>query len=205
LSVKPISFKGAYKIQGSSEAIDEICWYLQKKKKNQDLNFDFLDIRIAKKSMDETDRILRNASASDLANKDKQDALSIHLLELKAIRNGVMKPFQNYGKKENTDLFLTDKDKKLAENKITNMIEDSLSNILKKMDFTSKVKMLMNNLSQMRNNLSNGKPILNIDPEMAQKHLEPLNTTEIKTLNADEVLEGIRKGKFDIVSGDLQK
>ena len=205
LKVKPISFNGAYKIKGSDEVIDEICWYLQKKKKSQDPAFDFLDIRMVKKSADETDRILKNVNPSEVKNKDKQSAITSHLLEIMAIKKGVIQPFQTTGPKENLDLFLTDNDKIKAENKIINMIEESLANVFRLNDFNNKAKILLENLSAMRNNLSNGKPILNINPEVAHKHLEQLNAPNLKIMEADEVLEGIKKGKFDIISGDLYK
>jgi len=39
------SFRGAYLVKGQTEILDEICWFLQRKRIKPENNFDFLDIR----------------------------------------------------------------------------------------------------------------------------------------------------------------
>lgn len=204
LSVRPISFKGAYKIQGPTEVLDEICWYLQKKRKNPDKVFDFLDIRVEKASQNETTKILNWFEASKMYNKETSDMIVDHLLDLFAIRDGRMKPFPPLTKTENIDLFLTQNDKKMTEPKMINMVEDSLVNRFKSMNFDEKAKVLLENLSKMRNSLSNGKPILNINQSVIQKQLDFLKLPEVKILQATDVFEQIKNGSFDISNGIIK-
>jgi len=204
LTVKPVSFKGAYKIQGTAEVLDEICWYLQKKKKNTDKAFDFLDIRVEKASQNETTKVLNWFEASKMHSKEANAMIINHLLDLFAVNAGKMEPFPALAKTENIDLFLTQNEKKLTEPKMINMVEDSLVNRFIAMPFNQKAKILLENISQMRTSLSNGVPILNINQSVAQKQLEFLKVPEVKILQAADVFEGLKKGNFDISSGKFQ-
>ncbi len=44
-NVNTMSFKGIYLLKGNEEVLDEICWFMQRKQKNSDNSFEFLDIR----------------------------------------------------------------------------------------------------------------------------------------------------------------
>lgn len=52
IKVNPVSFKGSYLVKGSPEVLDEICWYLQRKKGYPELGFDFCDFRLKKNPLD---------------------------------------------------------------------------------------------------------------------------------------------------------
>lgn len=39
------AFKGHYLVKGPEEALDEVCWYLQRKRINEETAFSFIDIR----------------------------------------------------------------------------------------------------------------------------------------------------------------
>lgn len=201
-----VSFKASYQMQGSSEALDEICWYLQKSKNKFEQNFDFLDIRLVKKSLNETDKIIRSPNISLITNDKKVNdniaqMLEEHIMDLIDIRKGVMKPFLEPKNNENIDLFLTGSDKKLAEQKSINMVEDSLSNVFNNMNFADKAKLLLKNLSQMREGLYKGKPISVFKPSVVQKYLPHLNLRETPVLKAEDVLCEIKQGSFDVFTG----
>jgi hypothetical protein len=201
-NINSVSFKGAYKIKGSTEILDEICWFLQKKKKNStQLNFDFLDIRLVQKSQGETDKLLKIASREDITSKEVDEAILNHLLDLISIRNGKMKPFEPLVQKDNVDLFLTQKDKEIAERNAINMVEDSLVNVFRRLDVGNKVRVLLENLAQMREGLYYGKPISNIKAFVTQSHLNYLKIEDMKPLKAEDVLEKIQSGSFDIING----
>lgn len=175
LKVNPVSFKaGNYLIKGQADVLDEICWYLKKKKGHQELGFDFLDLRIAKDSSS------RMRESSDLFGLDF--------------------PSESFAT-ENVDLFLTQEDKKIAESKMTNMIEDSLESVYGTISFKEKAKILLDNLAQAGEYLSKGKPIINIRPSIILEHLGILNIPQLKPLSAEDVFNGIRQGKFDIING----
>lgn len=201
VKVNSISFKGSYMIKGPSEVLDEVCWYLQKKKKTADLGFDFLDLRIEKKSLSETDKLLNKVDASNIKSKENEEVIVEHLLDLISIRNGKTAPFPPLLKPDNVDLFLTEKEKILAEGKIINMVEDSLVPILKRTELKDRVGVLLENLSQMRKNLSQGKPIVNIKNSVVRKYLDYLNIPKMNTLEAEYVFNTIKQGKFDIING----
>jgi len=198
LKVNNITFKGAYQLKGSTEALDEICWFLQKKKRSLAPNFDFLDFRMIKQTPSPTDRILRNVSAADLNNPTAETVIVDHLLDLISIRNGTMEPFRVPKNTENVDLFLTNADKKVVEPKIINMVEESLASRYRTLNFGERCKALLENLSQMRSSLEKGKPISNIKETVIQQHLAYLNLPQLNSFTAEAVLEKIQKGKFDI-------
>ena len=201
INVNPISFKAAYKIKGSKDALDEICWFLQRKKKISSPEFDFMDIRLIKNSLSETDKFLGNANIGDVKSPTAIDATTEHLLDLIAIRQGQKEPFLPPVTKYNVDLFLTGEEKKLAEREAVNMVEDSLLPAFKRMNPIDTVRVLLDNLSSMRKSLSNGNPILNLKQPVVQEHLPFLKLFDIPILNADEVLPNIEKNQFDIFKG----
>lgn len=200
IKINPVSFKGAYKLKGSSEVLDEICWFLRRNKQKAASEFDFLDIRLVKKSETQTDRIIGRANGADIQSKDAEEPIVEHLLDLISIRNGTMAPFEPPVQKENVDLFLTQGDKNIAEQGIINMVEDSLANVFRLLDFGNKAKVLLENLHQMREGLYYGKPISNIKQSVAQNHLKYLNIPDIQILKAEDVFEKIKRGTFDIVN-----
>ena len=201
IKINSVSFKGAYKVKGSPDILDEICWYLGKSKKKPALNFDFLDIRLIKKSPSETDKILGMVSSADIKTQAAENGVVEHLLDLISIRQGTMTPFEPPVQKENIDLFLTQRDKNIAEGGIINMVEDSLANILRQLDFGNKARVLLENINQMREGLYYGRPIANIRPHVVQDYLAHLNLPDMKILRAEDVFERIQHGSFDIVNG----
>lgn len=160
--VSPLSFKGAYILKGSPEVLDEICWFLQKKKTTSNNDFDFIDIRLTKKSLNPTEKLLNQLYTSNFGKKEQEEIIVNHILDLFSIKEGRKKDFLPLLHSENFDLFVTKNDKTLAESKMINMVEESLENILKTVSLKDKFKILLENLSQMRKNLSAGRPIVNI-------------------------------------------
>lgn len=158
VKVNPVSFKGGYVIKGSSELLDEICWYLHRKQGNHDLGFNFMDIRL---------------------NNN---------------------PF-NFKTAQNTDLFLTQEEQELAHLNMNNIVQESLAPSLRSMGLAEQVKVLWANFTKTDNDISKGKPILNLRPEVIQKYFDFLKIPELKPLMAEDVFKGIEQGKFDIVSG----
>lgn len=173
VKVNPVSFKGNYLIKGTPDVLNEICWYLQKKKSNPELGFDFCDFRLLKDhSINARPSIQFSESIKDL--------------------------------KGNVDLFLTQEDKQIAGNKFRRMLEESFNGNTRAFDLRDLIKIFAENVQKVENNISQGKPILNIKPELIQKHLDFLNIPKMKILDAENVLlNGIAKGKFNIVSGGM--
>lgn len=163
----------------------------------------FLNL-LLKNSLPDTEKILGHKDFARIQNEKAASMIEEHLMDLISIKRGKLKPFPESRNKENTDLFLTANDKEFAETKAVNMVEDSLSNAFRDKNFAQKAKLLLENLSQMRNSLSHGKPILNFKPSVVQNHMSYLNLAEIPILKADDVLGGIKQGTFDIVTGNMR-
>lgn len=249
-NTESISFKSAYLLKGSSDTLGEICWYMQKKKLTPNCCFDFLDIRVVKKSLTPTQKLLGKTSfftqeskksgqiiddlLDSIYNSQKKDKYHIlkaqltkessefleelnakaqikndeenilnHLFDLISIRKGDKAPFPVLKTLENMDLFVTADEKKATEDKMVNMVEETLGDVFSKYGFKDGTRVLLDNLSQMRQGLSEGKPIVNIKASVAKKHLGFLNLDNLKAIDAEEAFEGIRSGKFDIVSGKM--
>lgn len=248
--VNPISFKSAYLIKGSSDTLGEICWYMQRKKLTPNNQFDFLDIRVVKKSLTPTQKLLGKTSfftqedrvggqivdaildsiyngqkpdqyhmlkaqltkessefleelnAKSQAKHDEENIVN-HLLDLISIRNGHKTQFPELKITDNVDLFITADDKKTAEPQMRNMVEETLGDVFQKYGFKNGTRILLDNLSQMRKNLSGGTPIVNIKANVVKKHLNFLDLDNLEAINAEEAFENIRTGKFDIVSGQI--
>lgn len=156
IKVNPVSFKGNYLVKGSPEILDEICWYLQRKKNNSELAFDFCDFRLEKAS-------------------------------------SIVVP--------SADLFLTQKEKQIAGNRLRDMLIESTKGSAASFDFVTLVKAFSESVEKTENDISRGKPIISIKPDLVTKYLEFLNLPKMKLLNAGDVFNGIKKGKFDIVNG----
>lgn len=163
IKVNPVSFKGSYLVKGSPEILDEICWYLQRKKGYPELGFDFCDFRLKKNPVDKQSHV---------------------------IPNGV-----------NVDLFLTQQEKQIASNRVRDMLMDSIRGNAETFNFENLVKTFSKNIEQIENDFSRGKPILSIPLRFIPKYLEFLNLPKMKPLNAEDVFNGITKGKFDFIEG----
>lgn len=199
VKVSPISFKGAYKLQGSDDILNEICWYLQKKRKMPNENFDFLNIRLVKKSLTETQKLLNNVNLSK--PKVAQEKITEHIMDLIDINHGRKAPFRDLQNKENIDLFLTNKDKIFTEKIIVQMVEDSVRTMYKKLGASKGAGFLLDNLKEMRMNLFGGKPIINIKPKVVVNHLKHLTLPDMPILKAQDAYEGIKNSTFNIVNG----
>lgn len=198
-----ISFKGYYQIKGSTELLDEICWFLQRQKKSKP-NFDFLDIRLTKSAESQTKKLLGSNQFSKEKISNKLDEITEHILDLISIRKGNMQPFKQPNV-QNLDLFLTNKDKTIAASNARVIVEDSVVNSLRGIHLGDKARLLLDNLSKMRNNLSKGKPIINIKEQSLRKYLPHLMFEDIPVLQAEKVLDSIKKGSFNIIEGNISK
>lgn len=162
IKVNPVSFKGSYLVKGSPEVLDEICWYLQRKKGHPELGFDFCDFRLKRTPTDKISSVIPNV-----------------------------------------DLFLTQQEKQIASNKVRDMLIDSIRGSAETFNFDTLVKAFSKNIEQIENDMSHGKPILSIPFQFIPKYLDFLNLPKMKPLNAEDVFNGITKGKFDFMTGTM--
>lgn len=160
IKVNPVSFKGSYLVKGSPEILDEICWYLQRKKGYPELGFDFCDFRLKKNPIEKHSNFIPDV-----------------------------------------DLFLTQQEKQIASNRIRDMLIDSIRGNAETFNFENLVKTFSKHVEQVENDISHGKPILSIPFKLIPKYLEFLNLPKMKPLNAEDVFNGITKGKFDFIEG----
>ena len=201
--VSPVAFKGIYKISGNPEVLDEILWFMQKQsKRKQELDMDFLDIRLKKKSPSATEKVLRYTRTSEIDEKERLAIINDHILDLVSIRNRTMKPFAQR-ENENIDLFATGADKSTIEKKVREMVEASLELYRRRLSFLEKTKLLIDNLTLATDNMRKGKPIGNINPLVVKNSLDPLDLDTLPILPAERFFEGIQRGAFDILSGNL--
>ncbi|MDD3420128.1 MAG: hypothetical protein PHE78_05955, partial [Candidatus Gastranaerophilales bacterium] len=191
----PVAFKGAFHVEGSSDELDEICWYMQKIKKTPDSDFDFVDIRVGHQDKNASTQLLDHFDKSVLEDPNLAKKFSDRLVDALSFDKT-----HTFDAKGHLDLFLTNQDKKIAETKAVNMVEDSVDDFgFRIMNVVDRGKMLLDNLSQMRNSFSKGKPVLNIKPSVLKERLDHLDLKAVPVLEAKTVLQGLKQGSFDLV------
>lgn len=201
--VSPVSFKSAYKINGQNEVLDEILWFMRKKRKSEATNFDFLDIRLQKRPPSVTEEVISWTNHGQMSLADKIKTLNKHSMEMYLINRGEMKPFPERSK-ENIDLILTGAERDFADRKLGLIVEDTLELFRKTtMSIEDKKRLIIENITQAIDNLYKGKPITNVTPIAVQNQMRslPFDMDEVPTLPADKVFSGIEKGAFDLLNG----
>jgi hypothetical protein len=121
------------------------------------------------------------------------------------IRNCIITPIKGVLlDSKNVDFFVTASDKEILEPQMRDIVTESLGKEHKLLPLDKKIKLLLENLSKMRENLSHGKPIEGLNKFVTTTYLrDSLDLSKAKTLKAEDAFEGIKKGNFDIVEGAL--
>lgn len=181
-------FKSHYPIKGDVGVLDEICYYLQRKKKNLESGFDFLDIRVQ-------NRLNESAKQTEVPFFD------IPIIG-KGTKETCLIPREALGEpkefREAIDIFVTGEDKtKLLEG---TTIDSMLSKSLEYVPLPDYLKSLFKNRMEINDNINHGKPITNFTRSIVQTCL-PRDILSKTILKAEDVLEKIKKGTFDIKTG----
>lgn len=201
VKVSPIAFKGAYKISGHTDVMDEILWFMRKKRKAEAPAFDFLDIRLQKSEPSVTEGLVSSLGNSNMTPTEQLKTLNGHLSDLFLIRTGEKRPFVER-RGDNLDLILTGPHREIADRKIAKMVEDTLGLYRKTTKpLESLKKEIMRRIAEAINGIYQAKPIPDLNPLAVQAQLRPLDLDDLAVLPAESVFEGIRKGTFDITSG----
>jgi len=229
-----VAFKGNYIVQGSTDALDQVCWYLQKKRKASEHAFDFVDIRLKKEPSAKPQKLISpeilgfeknkndapvnlNAFLSagsdyvknvlkaladnpvpETAGKTSKSSLFLDVMDAFSEEKDAPK-FAHYSEDdEPMDLIVTGADKAPLIRKMGDMLTDSIGNGT--MDLRKKIKLIVIGQSQMDENISAGKPVTNLRPNIVKEYLG-FKLAQAKIIPANEALDDIQRGQFDIETG----
>lgn len=190
------SFRGLYSLQGKTEVLNEVCWYLGKVKKRPETSFDFLDIR--------------NLGSPTLTNEAFWRSLSeeeVSLLKTKGLEIKKIHPeaLSETNPSEALDLFVTNGHFSIVQPQMRPMVEDSMNFFLgqtTQMTFNDFSKKALANLNAMEENVSHGKPVTNINFLILKGYLGTLlDLPKVTIIKAEDAFKGIEKGTFDFKEG----
>lgn len=191
LNQSSINFKQRVMVDGDREKLNEVAWYLQKKRKQSGSNFDFLDIRLdsqrpptaGKYQLIEQVPIIQKVFGEFNVREDNEILDS----------SGLFKPSQN-----TVDLLITGRNKADIEKSglMDAILEQSLEQDARHKNLIEKLGFFLETRNEVRESAFKGKPITSLRKDVVEQLMPGIKRAVVSADKLFEKITNIRVGDF---------